>query len=137
MTPADHVTIGASFSFGKTMTVAEQAMFTGISGHLGPLYVDARAAKAAGASGMVAFELAVSALATTCLARLGGPTRRIGDIALSFAAPVMVGDTVKASAEITAVEGEALVCRVTCTNTGTGATAVSGTARLVPFGAEA
>lgn len=44
------LTVGATFSFRKTMTVAEQAMFTGISGNLGPLYVDAYAAAKAGAS---------------------------------------------------------------------------------------
>lgn len=125
--------VGAHFSFRKTMTVAEQAMFTGISGNLGPLYVDARTAASVGATGMVAFELAVSALATTCLSRLGGPSRRIGDIALSFPAPVMVGESIQASAEVTALEGETLVCRVTCLNTGTERIVVSGTARLVPF----
>lgn len=132
--PQSPLAVGATFSFRKTMTVAEQAMFTGISGNLGPLYVDARAAAKAGAPGMVAFELAVSALATTCLARLGGPERRIGEIALSFAAPVIVGESVQASAEVAAVEGEDAVCRIACVNTGTGETVAAGTARLVPFG---
>jgi len=127
------LTVGAIFSFRKTMTVAEQALFTGISGNLGPLYVDARAAAKAGASGMVAFELAVGALATTCLARLGGPQRRIADLALSFSAPVIVGESVEASAEVTAVEGEAVLCRIAFTNTGTGEEVAAGTARLVPF----
>ncbi|XHE15587.1 MaoC/PaaZ C-terminal domain-containing protein [Agrobacterium deltaense] len=127
------LTVGATFSFRKTMTVAEQAMFTGISGNLGPLYVDAYAAARAGGSGMVAFELAVGALTTTCLARLGGPERRIADLALSFSAPVMVGESVEASAEVTALEGEATTCRITCTNTGTGEQVATGTARLVPF----
>src|ERR1700722_9249219 len=91
---------GAAFSFRKTMTVAEQAMFTGISGNLGGLYVDAVRARAAGASNMVAFELAVGALATTCLSKLGGPARRIGSIVLNFAAPVIVGDSIEAKAVI-------------------------------------
>jgi len=130
------LTVGATFSFRKTMTVAEQAMFTGISGNLGPLYVDARAAANAGASGMVVFELAVGALATTCLARLGGPDRRIADLSLAFPAPVVVGDSVQASAEVTTVEGEAAVCRIVCINTGSGERLVIGTARLVPFSSE-
>src|SRR6266851_9129317 len=91
--------IGAAFSFRKTMTVAEQAMFTGISGNLGSLYVDAVKARAAGASGMIAFELVVAGLATTCLARLGGPARRIRALDLKFPAPVPVGGTVEAVAE--------------------------------------
>ena len=124
---------GAAFSFRKTMTVAEQAMFTGISGNLGGLYVDAVRARKAGAANMVAFELAVGALATTCLSQLGGPARRIGSIALNFAAPVIVGDSIEARAEIVDVAGEEAVCRITCTLSPSGAAVVDGTATLVPF----
>jgi 3-hydroxybutyryl-CoA dehydratase len=124
---------GSACSFRKTMTVAEQAMFTGISGNLGGLYVDAVRAKKAGASNMVAFELAVGSLATTCLSQLGGPARRIGSIALNFAAPVIVGDSVEAKAEIVSIAGDEAVCRITCTLSSSGATVVDGTATLVPF----
>jgi 3-hydroxybutyryl-CoA dehydratase len=124
---------GSAFSFRKTMTVAEQAMFTGISGNLGGLYVDAVRARKAGASNMVAFELAVGGLATTCLSQLGGPTRRIGSIALTFAAPVIVGDSVEAKAEIVSVDGDDAVCRITCTLSVSGEAIVEGTATLVPF----
>ena len=81
---------GARISFRKTMTVAEQAMFTGISGHLGPLYVDAVMARSLGAPGMLSFEFAVASLLTTCLSRLSGPSYRISGIELSFPAPVPV-----------------------------------------------
>jgi 3-hydroxybutyryl-CoA dehydratase len=124
---------GSVFSFRKTMTVAEQAMFTGISGNLGGLYVDAVRARKAGASNMVAFELAVGGLATTCLSQLGGPTRRIGSIALTFAAPVIVGDSVEAKAEIVSVDGDDAVCRITCTLSVSGEAIVEGTATLIPF----
>ncbi|OBZ95574.1 acyl dehydratase [Pararhizobium polonicum] len=133
MSAQSPLTVGSTFSFRKTMTVAEQAMFTGISGNLGPLYVDARAAEKAGAAGMVAFEMAVSALATTCLARLGGADRRLGAIELSFKAPVIVGQSIQATAEIISVEGDDAVCSITCINSGTGEEVVSGRARLVPF----
>jgi len=124
---------GSAFSFRKTMTVAEQAMFTGISGNLGGLHIDAVRARKDGAANMVAFELAVGALATTCLSQLGGPTRRIGSIALNFAAPVIVGDSVEAKAEIVSVDGDDAVCRITCTLAVSGETIVEGTAKLVPF----
>ncbi|MBB4105020.1 MaoC/PaaZ C-terminal domain-containing protein [Allorhizobium borbori] len=136
MTTLSPLTVGATFSFRKTMTVAEQAMFTGISGNLGPLYVDVRAAEKVGAAGMVAFELAVSALASTCLARLGGPDRRLGEVTFSFKAPVIVGQSIQATAEILSVEGDDALCRVTCVNSGSGEEVVSGTARLVPFTAK-
>jgi 3-hydroxybutyryl-CoA dehydratase len=124
---------GSAFSFRKTMTVAEQAMFTGISGNLGGLYVDAVRARKAGASNVVAFELAVGSLATTCLSQLGGPARRIGRIALNFAAPVIVGDTIEAKAEIVSVAGDEAVCRITCALSSSEAVVVDGTATLVPF----
>ena len=124
--------IGARIAFRKTMTVAEQAMFTGISGNLGSQHVDATRARAEGAPGMIAFELAVAALATTCLARLGGPSRRIGHMALSFLAPVPVGATVEASAEVIAAGAEGIVCQLVCAVDGAG-TAVTGEARLVPL----
>lgn len=133
MTSAQSLKAGAVFSFRKTMTVAEQAMFTGISGNLGGLYVDAVRARKAGASNMVAFELAVGSLATTCLSQLGGPTRRIGSIALNFATPVIVGDSVEAKAEIVSVHGDEALCRIVCTLSSSGDTVVEGSATLVPF----
>ena len=133
MTSLAPLKAGTAFSFRKTMTVAEQAMFTGISGNLGGLYVDAVRAKKAGADNMVAFELAVAALATTCLSQLGGPARRIGSVALNFLAPVIVGDSVEARAEIISVDGDDAVCRITCTLAPSGMTAIEGTATLVPF----
>ncbi len=134
MTPAQSpLKAGAAFSFRKTMTVAEQAMFTGISGNLGGLYVDVVRARKAGASNMVAFELAVGGLATTCLSQLGGPGRRIGSIALNFTVPVIVGDSVEAKAEVVSVDGEEALCRIVCTLSSSGDTVVEGTATLVPF----
>jgi 3-hydroxybutyryl-CoA dehydratase len=125
--------IGSKVTFRKTMTVAEQAMFTGISGNLSPLYVDATKAKAAGAQGMISFELAVAGLATTCLWRLGGPNYRVSALDLKFPTPVPVGGTVEASAEIVAVEPARLRCRILCT-LDQGGTAVEGEALLAPYG---
>jgi 3-hydroxybutyryl-CoA dehydratase len=127
---------GAHIAFRKTMTVAEQAMFTGISGNLGPLHVDVVRARAAGAGGMVAFELAVAALATTCLSRLGGDGRRIGRIDLRFVAPVIVGCTVEASAEVVRSDDACVACRVICA-LDDGTIVIEGEADLVALGGEA
>ncbi len=126
--------IGQRFAFRKTMTVAEQAMFTGISGNMGAQYVDATQARKVGAAGMVSFELAVAALATTSLAKLGGPRRRIANLELSFREAVAVGASIQAEAEVVAVEGDAMVCRVRCTHAESGRVVVEGTARLETFG---
>lgn len=131
MTTANHQ-VGAKAAFRKTMTVAEQAMFTGISGNLNPLYIDAVRAKAAGATGMVSFELAVAGLATTCLWRLSGGAYRIQSLNVEFPAPVPVGGTVEATAEIVAVEGSKLRCKISCTLDQAGPVVV-GEAVLAPF----
>ncbi len=128
----DNMQVGSRVTFRKTMTVAEQAMFTGISGNLGPLYVDAVKARAAGAPGMVAFELAVAGLVTTCLWRLAGSSYRIRSLDLDFPAPVPVGGTVEASAEIIAIEGAKLRCRVSCV-LDQGGPVVAGEAVLTRF----
>jgi 3-hydroxybutyryl-CoA dehydratase len=134
-TAVDKMQIGSRVTFRKTMTVAEQAMFTGISGNLSPLYVDAVKARAAGAPGMVAFELAVAGLATTCLWRLAGACYRIRSLELEFPAPVPVGGTIEATAEIVAIEDAKLRCRVSCMLDRYGPV-VAGEAVLSPFGDE-
>jgi acyl dehydratase len=121
---------GDTMSFRKTLTVAEQAMYTGISGNLAPLYVDQRAARDAGFEGVLAFELLGPALATTALNRLAGPGWRLGAIKLDFASPVLVGQTVVSSVEVTAVNAEAVTCRVLCALS-TGETVAEGAAKLV------
>ncbi|HSV80267.1 MAG TPA: MaoC/PaaZ C-terminal domain-containing protein [Ramlibacter sp.] len=122
---------GDTMSFRKTLTVAEQAMYTGISGNLAPLYVDQRAARDAGFEGVLAFELHGLALATTALNRLAGPGWRLGAVQLDFEAPVLVGQTIVSSVEVTAVNPEAVTCRVLCA-LATGAVVAQGTAKLVP-----
>ena len=123
--------VGDTLSFRKTLTVAEQAMFTGISGNLAPLHVDQRAARAAGFGGMVAFEFAALALASTVLNRLAGPAWRIGQAQLDFPTATLVGETVEASVTLTRVEAAALHFDLACT-LGTGEQAITGTVTLVP-----
>ncbi|KMK64779.1 MaoC/PaaZ C-terminal domain-containing protein [Puniceibacterium sp. IMCC21224] len=93
---------GQSITFRKTMTVAEQGFFTGISGNLGSLYVDRRAAQAQGLPDMAVFELAAGALFSTALARLAGPGWRIESISFRFARALTLGETLAATATIAA-----------------------------------
>jgi acyl dehydratase len=122
---------GDTMSFRKTLTVAEQAMYTGISGNLAPLYVDQRAARAAGFEQMLAFELNGVALATTALNRLAGPGWRLAGLAIDFSAPVQVGQTVESRVEVTAAEAGRITCSVRCAVAG-GDTVAQGSATLVP-----
>lgn len=127
--------VGDTMSFRKTLTVAEQALYTGISGNLAPLYVDQRAARAAGFDTTLAFELNGVALATTALNRLAGPAWRLAGLNIDFSAPVQVGQTVEALVEVTAVDASSVTCGVRCALAG-GDTVTLGTARLVPVKAD-
>lgn len=123
--------VGDAMSFRKTLTVAEQAMFTGISGNMAPLYVDKRAAEAAGFDNMLAFELNAVALATTALNRVAGTAWRLGGLQIDFALPVLVGETVESRIEVLALTDGVVSCSVRCTKS-TGEVMAQGTARLVP-----
>jgi acyl dehydratase len=103
---------GEKAEFRKTMTVAEQAMFTGISGNLHPLYVDETHARAVSGGGRLCFELALSSLLTTALAEISGPMSRLSRLELAFPAAGRIGDTVAAKAEVTARDATAVRCRV-------------------------
>lgn len=125
---------GDSMSFRKTLTVAEQAMYTGISGNMAPLHVDQRAAKDAGFDNMLAFELNGVALATTALNRLAGPGWRIAGVQVDFAVPVLVGQTIESRVEVTAADAAGIACSLLCQTVGHsgGSVVAQGTARLVP-----
>ncbi|SDJ16888.1 hypothetical protein [Salipiger marinus] len=96
---------GQSLTFRKTLSVAEQGFFTGISGNLGGLYVDRRQAQAQGLSDMAVFELVAGALFTTALGRLAGPDWRIGAISFRFARALTLGETLAATATVGATNG--------------------------------
>jgi len=123
--------VGDTMSFRKTLTVAEQAMYTGISGNMAPLYVDKRAAEASGFGNMLAFELHAVALATTALNRVAGTAWRLGGLAIDFVQPVLVGETVESKIEVTGVAADAVSCSVRCTLPD-GVVVAQGMARLVP-----
>ena len=123
--------VGDTLSFRKTLTVAEQAMYTGISGNMAPLYVDKRAAQASGFGNMLAFELHAVALATTALNRVAGTAWRLGGLAIDFVLPVMVGETVESKIEVSSVAADAVACSVRCT-LAHGVVVAQGTATLVP-----
>ena len=123
--------VGDAMSFRKTLTVAEQAMFTGISGNMAPLYVDKRAADSAGFDNMLAFELNAVALATTALNRLAGTGWRLGGLNIDFTRPVTVGETIESRIEVIDATDARASCSVRCT-TAAGEVMAHGTATLVP-----
>ena len=106
--------VGECAQVRKTITVADQGLYSGICGNLHPLYVNEIHAASTEAGGRLAFELVVAALTTGPLAELGGAHRRISALDLRFPAMTRVGDTVAARAEVTALAGGDATCRVSC-----------------------
>ena len=121
--------VGDRAEFRKTMTVAEQAMFTGISGNMHPLYVNEIHAAATEAGGRLVFELAVAGLATTALAEVGGPGFRLVAIDLRFPAVTRVGDTVAARVEVAEASESRALCTIAC-ECDSGQLVAEGTAEL-------
>jgi 3-hydroxybutyryl-CoA dehydratase len=115
----------------KTITVADQSLFTGISGNLHPLYVNELHARDATHGGRLAFELGLAALASSALAELAGPYRRIGAVALAFPAAARVGDTVAAQAEVLEASGSVVRCRIVVRRDDPPGVVAEGTADLV------
>ena len=90
--------IGEEIKFSKTMTVAEQAFFTGISGNLGSQYVDRIRADLIGFPNAVVFEMAALSLVSTCVSKLCGFEYKISRIDCKFHSAVSVGSTLEAQA---------------------------------------
>ncbi|MGO4852334.1 hypothetical protein [Phaeovulum sp. W22_SRMD_FR3] len=124
-------TVGQSASFRKTLSVADQGFFTGISGNLGALYVDRTRAVAQGFSTSLAFELVAGALFTTGLAQIGGAGHCIAQIGFVFARPVLLGETLAATVRVTGFTDEGDVLCALLGQVGT-ESVMTGEARLRP-----
>lgn len=106
--------VGQRAQVRKTLTVGDQSLYTGLSGNVHPLYVNELHAQHATGGTRLAFELVLGALASHCLAELGGPYRRIASVQFAFPQPARLGDTVAAQAEVTAIRGDTVYCKVVC-----------------------
>jgi len=124
---------GNAITFRKTMTVAEQGFFTGITGNMTKTHVDRAHAKDAGLADMSVFELAAAGLLTTALGRLAGPAWRIGDFSVAFGRAIPVGNSIAATATVTEASSDAIVCDLSIAVEGD--EVITGTARMVPLGA--
>ena len=123
--------IGASITFRKTMTVAEQGFFTGITGNMTRHHVDRVHARAQGLPDMSVFELAAAGLLTTALGRLGGPTWRVAEFAVAFEHSVPIGSSLAATATVREASAVSIDCDLRVDVEGDAV--ITGTARMVPL----
>jgi 3-hydroxybutyryl-CoA dehydratase len=97
----DQLSIGDSDRFSKTVTDADIYLFAGVTGDLNPAHIDETYAqgtffKTRIAHGMLSAGFISAVIGT----RLPGPGTVYLQQSLNFLAPVRIGDTVTASAEV-------------------------------------
>ena len=109
---------GDSASFAKTITEADLLLFAGVSGDTNPLHLNAEYARKTRFGQRIAHGLLTASLISTVIGtKLPGPGAIYVSQTLSFLAPVHIGDTITATATLTAYERDrgrmtlATVCR--------------------------
>jgi 3-hydroxybutyryl-CoA dehydratase len=110
--------LGQSASFAKTITEADILLFAGVSGDTNPVHIDAEAAARTPFKERIAHGMLSASLISTVLGtRLPGPGTIYLAQNLKFRAPVRIGATVTATAEITALDAEKkrATLKTTCT----------------------
>ncbi len=96
---------GMSASFAKTITEADITLFVGVSGDTNPLHINEDYAKATRFGGRIAHGMLSAGLISAVLGtRLPGPGAIYMSQTMRFRAPVRPGDTVKATATVTAID---------------------------------
>ncbi len=128
----DEYVVGEKESFTKTVTETDVVMYAGITGDFNPAHIN----KAAAENSMFKQRIAHGMLSAGFISAVLG-TKLPGEGAiyisqeLSFLAPVFIGDTITAQAEVVEkLEKGRLKLRTTCTNQD-GTIAVDGFAVLM------
>ena len=99
--------IGQTASLGKTITEADILMYAAVSTDTNPIHIDAEAAKASIFGERIAHGMLSAGLISAVLGtRLPGPGSLYMRQSLRFAAPVKIGNTVKATVTVTALNPE-------------------------------
>src|SRR5689334_20196957 len=96
--------IGQTASLGKTITEADILLYAAVSTDTNPIHIDAEAAKSSLFGERIAHGMLSAGLISAVLGtRLPGPGTLYMRQSLRFTAPVRIGDTVKATVEVTAL----------------------------------
>ena len=110
--------IGQTATLGKTITEADILMYAAVSLDTNPVHLDAEAASRSIFGERIAHGMLSAGLISAVLGtKLPGPGTLYMRQSLRFAAPVKIGDTVKATVEVTALnpEKQRATLRTICT----------------------
>lgn len=114
----EDLAVGRTASFAKTITEADILLFAGVSGDTNPVHINAEAAAETPFKERIAHGMLSASLISTVLGtRLPGPGTIYLSQTLKFRAPVRIGATVTATAEVTALDPakKRATLRTTCT----------------------
>lgn len=111
------VDVGFKTTHMKTVTEADIVMFAGVSGDFNPLHICDEYAKKTLFGGRIAHGVIAIGLISAAMTKLPGLSVFLGD-SNKFLAPVRIGDTITATAEVIAVRKDKgiLTLKATCTN---------------------
>jgi 3-hydroxybutyryl-CoA dehydratase len=134
MATYDELQIGEAATFTKTLSETDIYLFAGITGDMNPAHVDAVSA----ADGMFKQRIAhgmlsASFISTVIAMKLPGPGTIYAGQNLQFRAPVYIGDTVTARAEVSEkIEARKWIKMKTTVTNQDGKVVVDGEATVIP-----
>lgn len=128
----EDIKTGDRSAFSKTVTEADVFAFCGISGDFNPIHVDEVSAKQTRWQGRIAHGMLVAGMVAQTLSAITGDGGVHVSQAVSFEAPVRIGDTVTVVSEVTEKREDKrrVVVESVWTNQN-GATVITGKAELL------
>ena len=130
----EELTVGQSARFSKTITEADIYLYAGISGDFNPAHVDEEFAKKTFFKTRIAHGMLTASFISTIIGTLlPGPGSIYMRQEVNFLAPVKIGDTVTAVAEVAEIlsEKKRVRLKTTCVNQ-EGTTVLDGEALVSP-----
>jgi 3-hydroxybutyryl-CoA dehydratase len=130
----ENIKMGEKASFEKTISETDIYLYAGITGDLNPAHINQAAAEQTMFKGRIAHGMLVSGFISAVLGMyLPGPGTIYLGQELKFMAPVRIGDTIRAEAEVIEIipEKNRIKLKTTCYNQ-ENKVVIDGTATVMP-----
>ncbi|HDG9776733.1 TPA: MaoC family dehydratase [Raoultella planticola] len=130
----EQLKIGMFSNFEKTITETDVQLFAGVSGDINPIHISKLAGERSIFGSRVAHGILVSGLISAVIGmQLPGPGTIYLGQDIKFCAPVFIGDTINAQAEVIEIKKEKNIVKLAtkCTNQ-EGKVVIEGVAIVMP-----